>query len=160
MDNIIIKKIKDKDKNQIVDIITKEWGSIFVISKGVKYNVSNLPGYLALLDNKIVGIITFFITKNNYEIITLNSFKKNKGIGTILIDKIKKNAKKNNINKINLITTNDNINAITFYQKQGFDIKSINLNSIIESRKLKPEIPETGNFGIPIKHEIVFELDI
>lgn len=64
--------------------------------------------------------------------------------------------KLNNINKIKVITTNDNINAIKFYQKRGFDMIKIYHNAIEESRKLKPTIPLIGNYGIPIIHEIEF----
>ncbi|WP_197537949.1 hypothetical protein [Clostridium bornimense] len=52
---------------------------------------------------------------------------------------------------------NDNINAIKFYQKRGFDMIKIYHNAIEESRKLKPIIPLIGNYGIPIKHEIEFQ---
>ena len=63
----------------------------------------------------------------------------------------------NNINKIKVITTNDNIDAIKSYQKCGFDMIKIYHNAIEESRKLKPTIPLIGNYGIPITHEIEFK---
>ena len=40
-----------------------------------------------------------------------------------------------------LITTNDNINAIRFYQKRGFDMERLFHNALDMSRKIKPEIP-------------------
>ena len=42
-------------------------------------------------------------------------------------------------------------------QKFGFEWVAFYQNAIRESRKLKPEIPQYGNDGIPIKHEIEFE---
>lgn len=63
----------------------------------------------------------------------------------------------NNINKIKVIATNDNIDAIKFYQKRGFDMIKIYHNAIGESRKLKPTIPLIDNYGIPIMHEIEFQ---
>ena len=60
--------------------------------------------------------------------------------------------------KIVLVTTNDNINALRFYQKRGFDMGRIYRNALDKSRSLKPEIPLVGENDIPLKHEIEFEL--
>lgn len=57
-----------------------------------------------------------------------------------------------------LITTNDNINAIRFYQKRGFDMARLFRNALEASRRLKPEIPLLGENDIPLRHEIEFEL--
>ena len=57
-----------------------------------------------------------------------------------------------------MITTNDNIAAIGFYQKRGFDISGFNRFAVDKARKKKPEIPLTGMCGIPLKHEIEFEM--
>lgn len=51
-------------------------------------------------------------------------------------------------------------NAIRFYQKRGFDMIKIHHNAVDVARKLKPSIPILGDFGIPIKHEIEFEMDL
>jgi ferredoxin len=51
---------------------------------------------------------------------------------------------------------NDNINAIGFYQKRGFDMVGLNLGAIDRERaSFKPEIPYIGQNGIPLRHEIV-----
>ena len=87
----------------------------------------------------------------------MNSIIKRKGIGTALVEKVEKIAKELNCKKIWLITTNDNIDALLFWQKRGFSIKAIYPNAISVSRKLKPEISEIGNYGIPIRDEIELE---
>jgi hypothetical protein len=55
-------------------------------------------------------------------------------------------------------TTNDNLNALRFYQKRGFVLVSVHRNAVIKSRQLKPEIPLTGNDGIPLRDEIELEM--
>ena len=56
-----------------------------------------------------------------------------------------------------MITTNDNLPALGFYQKRGFDMVSLHRNALSQSRKLKPEIPLIGLNGIPLRHEIELE---
>lgn len=56
-----------------------------------------------------------------------------------------------------LITSNDTIKAIRFYQKRGLDMVKIHRNAITEARKVQPTIPAMEHDGIPAKHEIEFE---
>ena len=76
------------------------------------------------------------------------------GLGTILIDRVKETAKKDGCNKVWLMTTNDNTEALRFYQKRGFAITTIRINEIEKQRKIKPSMPILGNDGIPIRDEI------
>jgi ribosomal protein S18 acetylase RimI-like enzyme len=89
----------------------------------------------------------------------LETFIQNKGIGTKIIEEIIEIAKINNCKRVWLVTTNNNINAIKFYQKRGFHISNIYINAMEEARKIKPEIPETYD-GIEIRDEIEFELKV
>ena len=45
-------------------------------------------------------------------------------------------------------------------QRLGFRMVAINIGVVDEARKIKPEIPETGERGIPIHDEIAMELRI
>lgn len=57
-----------------------------------------------------------------------------------------------------MITTNDNMKALRFYQKQGFVLKALYPNALEESRELKPEIPKIGIDNIPLRDEIELEI--
>ncbi|MGW8250920.1 MAG: GNAT family N-acetyltransferase, partial [Anaerolineales bacterium] len=57
-----------------------------------------------------------------------------------------------------LITTNDNLPALRFYQKRGFHLVALYPNALAESRRLKPEIPFKGLDGIPLRDEIELEM--
>ena len=77
-----------------------------------------------------------------------------------LINRVIEKAKLYRCKRVWLITTNDNSHAIRFYQKRGFEWVGFYKDSVQDSRKLKPEIPELGDDDIPIKHEIEFELKL
>jgi hypothetical protein len=57
-----------------------------------------------------------------------------------------------------VITTNDNVDALRFYQKKGFKLVAVHRNAIEQSRKLKPEIPSVGKNGIPLRDENELEM--
>lgn len=117
-----------------------------------------VEGIAAMDGDEIVGLITYRIYDKVCEITSLDSLREGQGIGTALLEQVITIAKEKNCHKVSLITTNDNVKAIRFYQKRGFDLVKIHLNSIEQERALKPEIPLTGQNGIPIMHELEFEL--
>ncbi len=152
-----INPVKTEQKALIKAFITDNWGSHIVVTKGQVHNVTDLPGFISIQDGQIIGLITYNIFKKECEIVTLDSRVKNLGLGTQLINKVLAVAKQNKCIRVWLITTNDNTQAIRFYQKRDFLWAGFYKNAIENSRKIKPEIPELGKDDIPIKHEIEFE---
>jgi GNAT superfamily N-acetyltransferase len=159
MDNIQIKPIEANDKDWISSILEKQWGSVNIITRGKSYQADKLPGYIAVLDDKKIGLITYHMT-NDCEIITLDSFVQGKGIGTALVEKVKETAKGQGCKRVWLITTNDNLEALRFCQKRGFILSALYPNALEQSRKIKPEIPRVGIDGIPLRDEIELEIKL
>lgn len=48
--------------------------------------------------------------------------------------------------------------TIEFYKKRGFAIAAVHEDAIKESRKLNPEIPQTGVDAIPIRDEVEMKM--
>ena len=88
------------------------------------------------------------------EVISLDSIKEGHGIGTNLMNEVELFAKQIGINKITLITTNDNLNALKFYQKRGYRIIKVIQDAVSKAREVKPSIPIVGNDGIPLHDEL------
>lgn len=147
--------IESLEKDRIKDFFTKHWGSTeMVISSGI-YDCSTLDGFAILNnENSIIGLITYVIEDNECEIISLDSIEEGKGIGSLLISEVEKLALTKKCNLIRLVTTNDNLLALKFYQKRNFQLSKVIRNAVENARKFKPEIPLVGNDGIPIRDEI------
>jgi len=77
-----------------------------------------------------------------------------------LINTVIQKAKEAYCDRVWLITTNDNTGAIRFYQRFGFSLRAVHIDSMDKARILKPQIPLTGNDEIPLKHEFEFEFII
>lgn len=157
MGDIKIRSLDEHDKEWLKKLMISEWASIKVVTRGKVHYVDKLPGYVAIKDKEKAGLITFRIFKDECEIVTLNSLKDNIGIGTTLLEKLENYAKIKGCKRLWVITTNDNIDALRFYQMKGFKIKAIYIDAIEKSRKLKPEIPLRGLYDIEIKDEIELE---
>ena len=67
-------------------------------------------------------------------------------------------ARRQGYSRLWVITTNDNIDALRFYQRRGFCLVRVYRGAVDRSRaSLKPEIPAVGAYGIPLRDEIELE---
>jgi len=158
MPNITILPINAEDQEWVAQFMLEHWGSNKAISRGVVHYPQDLPGFVALHDGEKVGLVTYNIVDKSCEIVTLNSTHPSSGIGAALIEAVRDIAIKSGCKRLWLITTNDNMNALRFYQKRGFMLVAVHRNALELSRKMKPEIPFIGNDGIPLRDEIELEM--
>jgi ribosomal protein S18 acetylase RimI-like enzyme len=80
------------------------------------------------------------------------------GVGTALIEAVQRLAASRGCARLWLITTNDNLDALRFYQRRGFQLVAVHRGAVDDSRRrLKPEITVTGAYGIPLRDEIELE---
>ena len=140
------------------DLIDREWGPPGIVTRGKLHETAKLSGFVAIENNEPIGLITYYIEKNECEIVSLNSLKEKRGVGSALIETVKQTAKTQGCQRIAVITTNDNTDSLRFYQKNGFRIRTIYPNALEVSRKIKPTISLTGIDGIPLRDEIELEM--
>ena len=157
---IHIENAAESDKSWIKDFYQKRWGTSRVVSKGVLHYVPELRGFIAWISRKRVGLLSYQIINREFEIVTLDSLEENIGAGSALISKAVEAAQVEGCDRVWLITTNDNTPALRFYQKRGFHLVAVRRNALEISRRLKPEIPDYGLDGIPLRDEIELELVI
>ncbi len=160
LSDININAITLADRPWVCDFLKSQWGSSIIVTLGQVYQIDNLPGFIAGIVGKKAGIITFHISGTGCEIISLNSLVENRGVGTALIRNVQDYAKARNCKTLTVITTNDNVPAQDFYKRKGFRINRVNKDILNDYRKMKPEIPEYGINGIPIRDEIVFSMNL
>jgi len=145
------------DATALTALWTEHFGSPVVVARARKHDPLKLSGFVAEEDGKLLGAVTFLREEDEIEIITLDSASENRGVGTALLDALAKQAKEQGVWRLCLVTTNDNIRAIRFYQKRGWNLCGFYRDAVTAARKLKPQIPLTGEDGIAIRHEIEFE---
>ncbi len=146
-----------EDMNWAVELWERRWNGDTVISRGKIHRLSDVSGLVAFVDSERVVLLTYSTTNNALEIVSLDSLMEGVGIGTALVDYCIQLAIKKHIKRLWLVTTNDNVDALRFYQRKGFILYALHKDAIKRSRKLKPTIPQVGMYGIPIRDEIELE---
>ena len=160
MSTFYIRPINHGDHVWVSSVLQENWGSARMVTKGKLFDADRLPGFIAAQGSKPVGLISYLISGDECEVGSLNSLIEGVGIGTALVDAVKEFSMRAGCRRLWLITTNDNLPALHFFQKRGFVLVEVYPNAIEQSRKLKPEIPLVGNDEIPIRDEIELELKL
>lgn len=158
-----IRPLHTGDRNWVAHFLDQHWSSTKIVSRGQAYYAHLLPGFVAEMSNAPddappAGLATYRIDGKECEIMTLDSLQPGMGVGTALVEHIKQEAINAGCRRLWLITTNDNMHALRFYQKRGFHLVAVHRDALAESRKMKPQIPLMGKDSIPLRDEIELEL--
>ena len=152
-----IEKISNETRNMVNKFFIDNWYSTDMSIRGKIIDGTKLDGFLLHEDNSIIGLVTYTFFDDVCEIVSLDSKRENIGIGSALLKQVEKIALDNNCKKMRLITTNDNMRALQFYQKRGYCLTKLYPNAMEEVRKLKPNVPDLGDNDIPLRDEIELE---
>jgi GNAT superfamily N-acetyltransferase len=108
---------------------------------------------------KLAGVLTYVEGEGEGEILTLHATRQWAGAGTALVEALKRHAAERGWRRIWVLTTNDNIDGLRFYQRRGFRLTQLNAGAVDDARAtLKPEIPREGSYRIPLRDELILEM--
>lgn len=157
--DIQIRSTDTADSPWIRQFTKEQWGDEFIAVHGAIYYPHQLPGFLAM-DKKgaIVGYASYNLAPPVGELVSINAIETGKGVGSALLRAVVAEARQAGCCRLWLVTTNDNLDALGFYQKRGFCLVAVYAGAIEQSRKIKPSIPMFGSNGIPIRDELELEL--
>ena len=155
--NLVVRRVVDSDRFQIKEFLTEHWGDSRLLNSNSEHEASELPGFIVYQEGFIVGLLTYAIDGDSCELVTINSTMTASGIGSMLLRSLEYEVMQEGCKRIWAMTTNDNMLALRFYQKRGYDIKAVYRNSIEALRLKKPTIPVVGEEGILVVSEIEVE---
>jgi DNA-3-methyladenine glycosylase I len=151
-------QVTEPERDWMRGILSERWGSPVIYRCGMSHDASQLPGFLAVEGRRRLGLVTYRLEAGECEVVTLDALRKWTGVGTALLRAVEEMAATAGCGRIWLVTSNDNVDALRFYQRRGYEIAEIRRGAIDETRRLKkPSIPSAGSYGIPIRDEIVIE---
>ena len=157
---MLVRLLGADDRDWKDGVLRLAWGSTTIARKGELVDVVALPGFVAIADGQRVGLVTYAVRDNELEIVTIQAEPEGRGVGRALMDTVLGHARDEGIRRIWLITTNDNVRALSFYQQWGMDLAALIRDGVSTSRSVKPSIPMIASNGIPIRHELELELHL
>jgi GNAT superfamily N-acetyltransferase len=139
-------------------VLTREWGGPIIAIRDRPVDASTLP---ALIPGEREGLATYLVEEGAAELVTLNAFRRSAGIGTALVEALAGLLAADGVRELHVSTTNDNLDALRFYQRRGFRLAAVHVGEVDRERVFKPSIPAIGALGIGIHDaiELVRRLD-
>ena len=158
--NLRVRALLPDERPWLERQLARLWGSPHVVSRGHLHDASSLPALVCLDRHDPVGFATFDVRRQQCELVTLDAFVDGHGIGSALLDAVAEEARRQGCGRLWLITTNDNLRALRFYQRRGLRLVAVHRGAVDDARRVKPSIPLVGEHGIPIHDELELELDL
>jgi catechol 2,3-dioxygenase-like lactoylglutathione lyase family enzyme len=148
------------DSSWIAGVLQERWGLTTVVSRGRSHQAGQLPALVAVADGERVGLATYCIEDGQCELVTIDALVPERGVGTALLGATKDVALAQRCRRLWLITTNDNLDALRFYQRRGFRLVAVHPEAVDRARDIKPSIPVVGSFGIPVRDELELAVEL
>ena len=152
------RSLDPEDRTWLIGALEEEFVEVSAARRGALVDASILPGFVATKAGRRVGFLTYDVVDGACEVVAIGSSEHGRGIGRALMNAVRDHAVSKGCHRLWLITTNDNVRAFRFYQLWGMDLCAFHRNAVSRSRALKPTIPQRGQEGIPLAHELEFEL--
>jgi GNAT superfamily N-acetyltransferase len=151
---IRVRPVGNGDRPMIAWLMVEFWGSELQVVHQSVYRPAELPGLIAERAGRVVGLLTYQVSDEMLEVVTLNAIERRTGVGTVLMEAVVADARQLRCQEIRLTTTNDNLDAIRFYQRRGLRLVALRPGAVDRARLEKPQIPRVGDYGIPLRDEI------
>ena len=151
--NYSIRLSVGKERKVIEELALTFWGEIEVELLGKKFRINEIPAFVALVDDKVVGFLSFYDpSREDCLIVAIGVVPKYQrcGIGRALLKSVENWTKGKAKEKLLVSTSNDDLPALAFYQLNGFQIYEVVPNAIYRKHGKLVK----GLCGIPIRDEI------
>jgi len=157
--SIVVQPISVEDHAWVKNLLEQFWGDARVVVHGEIFQADLFPGFIAKFGPEIIGLLTYFIRDLQCEVISLDSLIEDRGVGSALLRTVSQEAIMKGCKRLWLVTTNDNLHALGFYQRKGFVLCGLRPGAVNNSRVIKPSILLVAQNGISIRDEIELEID-
>ncbi|QWP78525.1 GNAT family N-acetyltransferase [Lysobacter sp. K5869] len=148
------------DRDAVRRFLAARWGSATILLDGRAIDAAALPGFVARDGDGVAALITLLDEREHCEIVTLDAASPRNGVGTALIELAAQRARTLGLRRLLTRTTNDNLDALRFYQRREFRLHRLVPGAIDLEREADPAIPLIGRHGIALRDEISLIRDL
>ena len=146
------------DSPRIAELAIHFWGEVEVETFGRRHHVDTLSAFVACDEDEIIGVAGYSYEENAVNLVILAVMPRwqGRGVAHLLVSALIEIARAEHVERIILTTTNDDLPALSFYQRLGFVITKVLVGKMIEHHGGV----EPGFDSIPVRDEIQLELKL
>ena len=155
-----VRRAVTADLPAVEAFVVAHWGSARQVINKALVAPAAFSCFVAQRAEELIGLASFRVEGATCQLLLLNSLEPGLGMGRRLVDAVADAARGAGCRRMTVVTTNDNLPALRFYQRYGFVIHAVRPNALAAARRLKPEIPAVGVDDLPLRDEIELELKL
>lgn len=125
MGDLRIRAATAADRDLIAGVLAEAWGGTTMVAHATVYDVLDLPALLAEQDGRVAGLLTYAVSELGLEVVSLDAVEQHVGVGSALLAGAVEAARQAGAQRLWLVTTNDNLGALRFYQRRGLRIVDV-----------------------------------
>jgi ribosomal protein S18 acetylase RimI-like enzyme len=161
LEPVDVRELREHEQRWLRATLRERWDGEIMIGRGRVRKLDELRSLVAVDGaGERVGPATYVVEHGVAELVTIDAFEKGAGVGRRLLDALAESARAAGARRLLVMTTNDNLTSLRFYQRAGFRLLELRPGAVDEARAIKPSIPTLGHDGIPIRDEIDLVLDL
>jgi len=148
------------DRAFLDELLRLRWSGGSLLLRGKVIAPADVEALAAYDGERLAGVATWRMEGKVLYLLTLNNITDQRGVGVALLEAMIDLGRGRNAALIRAIVTNDNLNALGFYQRRDFRIIAVHPGAVDTIRAMNPNIPMIGAYRIPIHDEIELERDL
>ena len=144
------------DRSWLTELMERDFAGTVQVRREEAVDVNTCPYFIAEIDGERVGTAVYRVAGDECELVCLDAIVEGCGVGTALVEAVKLAAR--SCRRLWVSTTNNNLEALGFYQRRGFRLCALRPMAVDHGRaRLKPAITREWN-RIPVRDELELEM--
>jgi ribosomal protein S18 acetylase RimI-like enzyme len=155
------------DRGWATELLERDLGGRMQARRNELLDALDGQGLAAELDRRPVGLITWVVAGSfsgpgeaEVRALVVADDARSRGAGSALLREAVAALSRDRVRRAWLVTTNDNVDALGFYQRRGWRLAELHAGGVDAARRLKPAIPRLAANGIAIRDELVLAIDL
>jgi len=152
---VMVREATEADRAAARELFQQDFGRTKIVAFGEVMDIDEMPALVALLHDGPSGALAYRLLGDALHVVALatDPMWQRAGVGGYLIAEAELLARRLNLGRLVVSTTNDNLPALYFYQRKGYRLMEL----VPESVTAHTHQQVAGFAGIPVRDEILLE---
>ncbi len=152
---VLVREATDADRAAARELFARDFGRTKIVAYGEVMDIDQMPALVAVRYADPSGALAYRLHGDALHIVALatDPMWQRSGVGGHLVAEAELIARRLNLRRLVVSTTNDNLPALYFYQRRGYRITDFVPSSII----MHTGQEVAGFAGIPVRDEVRLE---
>jgi GNAT superfamily N-acetyltransferase len=152
---VLVREATEADRAAARELFQRDFGRTKIVAFGEIMDIDQMPALVAVLHADPSGALAYRLFGDALHIVALatDPMWQRSGVGASLVAEAELLARRLQLTRLIVSTTNDNLPALYFYQRRGYRLTEL----VPENVVVHTHQQQAGFAGIPVRDEIRLE---